>query len=206
MYYRFVKSFTGKMIMFGKVMKEIKCEMTTDLLEQGYKQYVAQKSSRNNAGKAECSFSSSMEDVSVTIVNQHNSIHESTKAEDNQKIDSEARGQLESRRDCDREIKEEVNLISSSSIEDVPVEIVNQGNNSMQESTKAEDDRRKDAEAKGELESTQDGDQETKEKVNLTSSSSLKKNQEKQEKGKKFASERKKKNAAKFNIPGSAKR
>lgn len=191
--------------MFGKVMKEIKCEMTTDLLEQGYKQYVAQETSRNNAGKAKCSFSSSIEDVSVKIVNQHNSIHESTKAEDDQKIDSEARGQLESRRDCDREIKEEVNLISSSSIEDVPVEIVNQGN-SMQESTKAEDDRRKAAEAKGQLESTQDGDQETKEKVNLTSSSSLKKNQEKQEKGKKVASERKKKNAAKFNIPGSAKR
>lgn len=191
--------------MFGKVMKEIKCEMTTDLLEQGYKQYVAQKTSRNNAEKAECSFSSSIEDVSVKIVNQHNSIHESTKAEEDQKIDSEARGQLESRRDCDREIKQEVNLISSSSIEDVPVEIVNQGN-SMQESTKAEDDRRKAAEAKGQLESTQDGDQETKEKVNLTSSSSLKKNQEKQEKGKKVASERKKKNAAKFNIPGSAKR
>lgn len=205
MYYRFVQSFTRKMIVFGKVMKEIKCEMTTDLLEQGYKQYVAQKTSRNNAGKAECSFSSSIEDVSVKIVNQLNSIHESTKAEDDQKIDSEARAQLESRRDCDREIKEEVNLISSSSIEDVPVEIVNQGN-SMQESTKAEDDRRKAAEAKGQLESTQDGDQETKEKVNLTSSSSLKKNQEKQEKGKKVASERKKKNAAKFNIPGSAKR
>lgn len=205
MYYRFVQSFTGKMIMFGKVMKEIKCEMTTDLLEQGYKQYVAQKTSPNNAEKAECSFSSSIEDVSVKIVNQLNSIHESTKAEDDQKIDSEARGQLESRRDCDREIKEEVNLISSSSIEDVPVEIVNQGN-SMQESTKAEDDRRKAAEAKGQLESTQDGDQETKEKVNLTSSSSLKKNLEKQEKDKKVASERKKKNAAKFNIPGSAKR
>lgn len=177
--------------MFGKVMREIKCEMTTE-------QYVAEKTSHNDE-QAECSFSSS------EIVNQDNSIHESTKAENDQKMDSEAKEQLESSRDGDRETEEEVNLISSSSIEDVSDEIVYQ-DNSMHESTKAEDDRKKYSEAGRQLESRWDGDHETKEEVNLIPSSSLKKNEEKQEKAKKVASERKKKNAPKFNIPGSAKR
>lgn len=143
--YRFVQGFTGKSIMFGKVQKQIKCEMATDLLEHGYELHSEETS--HNFEQAECSFSSSMEDICVESVNQDN-MHESTKAE------------------CDGE----------------------------------------ESEAKGQLESRGDGDRETKEESNLISSSSLKKSEDTQEKGKKVASEGKKKHVAKYNIPGSAKR
>lgn len=75
----------------------------------------------------------------------------------------------------------------------------------MHEPIQAEGDG-EDLETRTQLESKWDGDTVIKEEVVLDSTSSVKKKQEIQEKDKKLASKRKKKNVPKFNIPGSANR